>query len=159
MADPRWHYKDDEQRKREEMDPLNFAFPEEEPIRFGEERFVVEEITPTKSERLGNAVGEAVGSLHSRLRSGIRLVTGKSKDAQGRFGEKREQARLKAQDLSRDAKARMAELRKEAERRMREAKARTQQTVRERPLESILVVAGAALVTGFILRVWRSNRE
>ena len=159
MADPRWHYKDDEQRRREDLDPLNFEIPEEEPIRFREERFVAEEITPTQSERLGNAVGGAVGNLHSRLRSGIRLIAGKSKGAQARFGEKGEQTRLKVRDLSRDTKARMEDLRKEVQRRLDEARDRTRRRVHERPLEAILAVAGAALVTGLILRVWRSNRD
>lgn len=157
MVDPLRH--SNEEEKRRPIPGDRNTSPEDSSRRFIEETFVVEEVTPTRSERLGSAVGGAVASLHSRVRSGMRVVAGKSKSAKGSLEEMRTNARQRARDLSRDARSRMDEFRQDAQRRMRDAKAQTQRTVHEHPLETILAIAGVAIAAGFLLRVWRSNRD
>ena len=143
--------------------PLPPALPETRPEDLNEDPFWVGSKGTSTTERVGSAVGEALGTLSSRVRSGLRVVAGKSREA-SRQAENRiegltDSAEDKARELSRDAEIRFDEFRRTAYQRLRQARSAARHAVNERPLESIVAIGAVGLVIGFVLRIWRSNGD
>ncbi len=158
MAEPLRHsYEQDAESAT--IAPLPPALPGTPPAEIHEGPFVVEEREPSTTERVGSAVGEAFGNLRSRVRSGIQVVAGRSREAGDSLGDMTETAQERAREWSRDAGVRFDQFRRNAYRRIHQARVTTQRTVHEHPLESILAIGGLAVVIGFVLRVWRDNRD
>lgn len=155
MADPLRHSYDEELESAT-IAPLPPALPGTPPAELHEGPFVIDDGVPSRTERMGNAVGEAFGNITSRVRSGLRVVAGRSRQA----GETlTENAQDRARELSREAGIRIDEFRRMAYRRVHQARVAARRSIDERPAQTILVIGGAAVVIGFILRVWRSNRD
>jgi ElaB/YqjD/DUF883 family membrane-anchored ribosome-binding protein len=162
MAEPLRHSYDEEVKPESapmEQKPLPPALPGTPPAEFHEEPFLLEDERTSAAQQLGSAMGGALGNLSSRVRSGLRVVAGRSKDAGDALGEMTDTAQERAKELSQQAGIRMDEFRRTAYQRIRSARVALRRTIDERPLESILAIGGMALVIGFVLRVWRSNRD
>lgn len=163
MAEPLRNY--DRENESATVEPLPRALPEptaadlrEEPYVLGDETTSTDETVST-TERVGNAVGDVIGSLKSRVRSGLRVVSDRSRDAGDAIGDMTDSAQERARELSQQARIRADELRRTARRRFREARAAAGRATNEHPIETILAVGAVGLVVGFLLRIWRSSRD
>jgi hypothetical protein len=94
------------------------------------------------AERLGRAVGLAEVQL--------RQLPARISDLRARLNATRNRA-------SEDAAAAASEWRQSAERTAYQARTRGQYLANEYPVQTIAGAAGAAFVTGFALRLWRSS--
>jgi ElaB/YqjD/DUF883 family membrane-anchored ribosome-binding protein len=162
MAEPLRRSLEEEHIETASLDvvaPLPPALPGTPPAEIHEGPFVVENEPPSTTERVSGAARGAIDSVKSSLRSGIDVVSSKSRDAGEALGDMAESAQEKAKELSEDARIRFDEFRRSAYHRMRQAKGAARKAADEHPLETILAIGGAALVIGFLLRVWRSNNE
>jgi ElaB/YqjD/DUF883 family membrane-anchored ribosome-binding protein len=136
---------------------LRPALPRTPPAGLIESPYWVEDSTPSATERVGSAVGEALGSLSSRVRSVMRLVAGRSKKTENTIEDLTDSAEERASELSRYAEIRFDEFRRTTYRRIRRARTAARHAINERPLESLLAIGGMGIVIGFVLRIWRSN--
>lgn len=157
MAEPLWDF-DESEREPTMIDPLPPALPETPPGELHQKPFVVGE-GETPTERVGNAVGEAIGNLSSRVRSGLRAMSGKSREAGEAIGSITDTAQERARELSQEAAIRVDEFRQNTYRRIRQARAAGRRAVNEHPLESLVAIGGMALMVGCLLRIWRSNGD
>ena len=110
-------------------------------------------------EAVGSAVGNVVGNVKSSVRSGMKLFSDKSRDLGEKLSEATDSARVRGQEIADDAAQRTRELGRQARERISEAKRQTSRYAHEKPLHTIMGIAGAAFVVGLLLRIWRSNRD
>ncbi len=158
MAEPLRNF-DEHESEPATIEPLPPALPETPAEELYDRPFVVEDEPRTATERVGSVVGEVMGSLQSRIRSGLSVVKGRSRDAGDAIGDAAESAQEKARELSEEARIRIDELRRNAYRRMRQARVAGRRAVDEYPLQSLVAIGGMALVLGFLLRIWRANGD
>lgn len=113
------------------------------------------ELPPARSERLSataERIGSAVGSAVGTMRRGLHVMPRRMDAAKERLTETKE-------DLRQDISAAASDFRDTARQRIFEARVKTRHYVNEKPFH---VVGGAAL-TGFALgvalRIWRWKRD
>ena len=157
MAEPLRDF-DEQESESPKIDPLPAALPETPPEELYDRPLVVGD-GETATERAGSAVGEAIGSFNSRIRSGLRVVSGKTREAGEAIGDVTDTAQEKTRQFSQQAAIRMDELRRYAYRRIRQARSAGRRAVDEHPLAALAAIGGTALVVGFLLRIWRSNGD
>lgn len=130
------------------------AFDEEEGRRMERERMLED-----RASSLGEAMGSAISSLRQRVRSGMRVVAGRSRQAGSELDEMADTAREKAEDFADEAQRRFADWRLEARKQMYRGRLYARRMARENPAQAIGVIAGTAFVVGLMLRIWRSNSD
>lgn len=157
MAEPLRNY--DQKNESATVEPLPHALPEPTEAELREGSYVVGSESPSTTERVGNAVGEAIGNLKSRVQSGIRVVSDRSRDAGATISEMTDTAQEKAREISQEARIRADQLRRAANLRLREARGAARKAANEHPIETILAIGGMAVVIGLLLRIWRSSRD
>jgi ElaB/YqjD/DUF883 family membrane-anchored ribosome-binding protein len=136
-----------------EFDSYPAPVPGEEPV-IG--RFPLDhELPPARSgrlnataERIGSAVGSAVGTM----RRGLHVMP-------RRVGEARERLSETGGDLREDALAAAIDLKETAQQRIFEARLRTRRYMNENPFQVVAAAAGAGFAIGVALRIWRWKRE
>jgi ElaB/YqjD/DUF883 family membrane-anchored ribosome-binding protein len=104
-------------------------------------------------------VSNAVSNISSSVKSGLEVVSERSKEAGAKLAEVAEETRDRAQELALEAGRRAQDLREAAIRQAKRIRRETRRYADQRPLQAILVVAGMGFVTGLALRIWRSNRD
>lgn len=159
MAKPLRDSLEQENRTASMIAPLPPALLGTPPAELNEDPFWIENKAPSTTERVGTAVGEALGTLSSRVRSGLRVVKGKSREAEDKIEDITDSAEVRARELSGDAEIRVDEFGRTAYRRMRQARVVARRAMYERPIESIVAIGGIGIVLGFVLRIWRSNGD
>lgn len=102
----------------------------------------------TTAERIGNAVGIAVGTM----RRGLHVIP-------RRVGEAKERMSETGGDLREDARAAALDLKETAQQRIFEARLRTHRYMNENPFHVVAAAAGAGFAIGVALRIWRWKRE
>lgn len=113
------------------------------------------ELPPVRSERLSataERIGSAVGSAVGTMRRGLHVMPRRVDEAKERLSETGE-------DLREDIRAAATDLKDTTRQRIFEARLRTRRYVNENPLQ---VVGGAALAgfaVGVALRIWRWKRD
>lgn len=110
-------------------------------------------------EKIGETLGSAVEKVRTGVRSGLRIVGGRAKDASAAASDMADQARVKASQWSEVAAERMSDVGRTAQESLDLARRRVRHYSQEYPLQTLGVIAGVAFVVGFALRVWRSNSE
>ena len=100
------------------------------------------------AERIGSAVGSAVGTM----RRGLHVVPRRVDEARERLGEA-------GGDLRDDIRAAAGELKENAQHRLFEARLRARRYANEKPLHVVGAAAFAGLALGAALRIWRRNRD
>lgn len=166
MAEPLRHKYEEDKIETASLDvsPSPPALPPTPPAELHEGPFVVGgSVEDVKNrgiaDRVSETVSDAMETIQSQARSGVRTVAEKSREAGDALGDAAESAQERARELSREAQIRMDEFRRAAYRRMRQARTAARRAADEHPLETILAIGGFALVVGFLLRVWRSNSD
>ncbi len=157
MAEPLRNY--DQENESATVEPLPQALPEPTAADIREGPYVVDDEAPSATERVGNAVGEAIGNLKSKVRSGMQVVSDRSRDAGETIGDITDSAQERARELSQQARIRADEFRRTARRQLRNARVAANRAANEHPIETILAIGGVGLVVGFLLRIWRSSRD
>ncbi len=157
MAEPLRQSYEEENRDSAplEVAPLPPALPGTPPGETHEGPFIVESEDRTTKDRFGDAVDE----VRSRVRSGMKVVAERSREAGDALATAADHAQEKAREISEEARIRAEEIRRAAFERVRQARAAAQRARNERPLQALLVIGGAALVVGLLLRIWRSNSD
>lgn len=122
-------------------------------------RVVRDNYTEDTARSIGETVGNAIGSLRERVRSGLRVVGGKSKRAGDGLDEMADEARDKAEEFADEARERMRVWRYKARQQTYRARRYAQQMARNHPLQALGMIAGSAFAIGFMLRIWRSNSD
>jgi ElaB/YqjD/DUF883 family membrane-anchored ribosome-binding protein len=111
------------------------------------------------AESVGTSVGKTVNTVNNSVKTGLDVVSERTKEAGEKLAEIAEETRVRAQNLALEAGRRAQDMREAAIFRARKARSEARRIANERPIETILAVAGAAFVVGVALRIWRSNRD
>jgi len=101
----------------------------------------------TRAERIGNAVGSAVGAVRQRLQ----VVPRRIDQAKERLSETGE-------DVRADVRAAATELKENAQRRLSDARSHARRFATEKPIHVIGTAALLGFGIGAGLRFWRSNK-
>jgi hypothetical protein len=158
MAEPLRNF-DEHKQKPATTKPLVPVLSETLPGEFLGSPSEVRGKSQNATEHFGSKVGEAIGNLNSRIQSGLRVLYGKSHHVGEAIGDITNTPQHEARPLSQNAPILMGEFRRNAYRRLQKAKAASQRAMNEHPIESLVAIGGVALVTGFLLRIWRSNGD
>ncbi len=139
--------------------PMPPALPGTPPAYDEEQGRRMEMEAERRGRSLGEAVGGALGSLRAKVRSGLRVVGGKSHRYSEQFDEAADAAREKARELRDDAEVRLDNYRRMARQRFYEARREARRAAHDYPLQTLAVIGGTAFVIGFVLRIWRDNSD
>lgn len=134
--------------------------------------------TSPRLNRTAESIGSALGTTVGRVRSGLTLVQEREREMARDLSQTVSQqaenlsaavvehvdhltdvAEERVFEFARTFNRQLDVLRFRANARMRELRRQATITRDEHPVEAILVIAGAAFVLGFALRVWRSGND
>lgn len=113
------------------------------------------ELPPARSERLNataERIGSAVGNAIGTMRRGLHVMPHRMDDAKERLTETGE-------DLRQDIRAAASDFKDTARQRIFEARLKTRQYVNEKPFQVVGAAALAGFAVGAALRIWRWKRE
>lgn len=111
------------------------------------------------AETVGSTLGSAVGTIRGKVQSGLEVVRKRSAEKSASMDELTEKVRNRTGEVREQANRRIQEWSSTAQRRIRVLRVRAREFSRERPEELILAIGGVAMITGMILRLWRSHRD
>jgi ElaB/YqjD/DUF883 family membrane-anchored ribosome-binding protein len=100
------------------------------------------------AERVGNAIGNAVGAVRRRLE----VVPRRIDEAKERLSEA-------GGDMREDVRAAAAEWKQTAQRRLTDARIQARSYAYEKPFHVVGAAAALGLAVGVGLRIWRSRNE
>ncbi len=112
-----------------------------------------------RGRSIGEAVGTALGSLGAKVRTGLSAVGGKTREAGTQLDDVTDAARERAEQLGEEARIRFNRIRGAAQQKLYEVRSNAKRAARENPVQTIALIAGAAFVIGFVLRIWRANSD
>ena len=112
-----------------------------------------------RARSVGATLGSTVSKISDSARSGLNTVADRSKEARAKAADVAARTRDRAEDLVLEAGRRAQDVREEAFVRVQKLRRQSREFAQERPLESIVVIAGAAFVFGLAMRIWRNTRD
>lgn len=162
MADPLRKLPLEEEITEIEVTPLPPALPgtppaiDEQNLRSKERG---SEDLANRARAIGATAGRTVRNLSDSAKSGLNTAADKSKEVGAKVAYAANRTRDRAEDLVLEAGRRAQDAREEALLRARQLRRQGREFAEQRPLESILAIAGAAFVFGLVMRIWRNTRD
>ena len=162
MADPLRKLPMEEEINEIEVTPLPPALPGTPPamddvIVRPKERSS-EDLT-NRARSIGATAGRTVSKISDSVKSGLSTAADRSKEVGAKAADAANRTRDRAEDLVLEAGRRAQDAREEALQRIRQLRREGREFAEQRPLESILAIAGAAFVFGLAMRIWRNTRD